>query len=641
MFKPVTCLFLSVFSSLYSYSQIDIEPTTEDVIFAKSLKEQYPEASVVLEQSEDFFAFGVNRNTHKVEVIQEIQESLINIDPRSDIQKYSFYDSQSSVDRFDIKDLKGRRIDTPVKEEAYKSNELFYNDARVKYANINFPVIGSRATSYIKKEYKDIKYLTKVFFNDDHPILKKVIRFEVPSWLELELREMNFDNLSITKEVIQGEKNKTTTYIYTLENVPAFYRESGTPGPTHIYPHILVLAKSFQDEDNQKQVLFESTKDLYAWYKILVEDLKNDNTSLKEKVAELTQAAVTDEEKIKNIYYWVQDNIRYIAFEDGIAGFKPDEASNVFEKRYGDCKGMANLIKQMLIEAGYDARLTWIGTNRIAYDYSIPSLGVDNHMICTLFKDGEMIFLDGTEKFNPLGEYAFRIQGKQALIENDEDFILKEVPAINSTFNKEIQNYTFTIVGDKLIGDATKVFNGESRTSLLNFFDSFKKDNKDEFLGYYLMNGDNNIVVDDIVTNDLSDRETTLNIAYKINVKNAVSSFDNSVYIDLDINKELKDFLLEERKTDYLFDYKKNLESTTILEIPSEYLVEHIPQDLSVSSQNFDVQVSFEKLENSIVYKKSFNIKNAKIETSDFEQWNEFISNLRAIYNEQIVLTHK
>ena len=74
---------------------------------------------------------------------------------------------------------------------------------------------------------------------------------------------------------------------------------------------------------------------------------------------------------------------------------------------------MANLLKAMLIEAGFDARLTWIGTKRIAYDYSTPSLAVDNHMICSLVKDGEIIFLDGTEKFNSLGEYANRIQGKQ------------------------------------------------------------------------------------------------------------------------------------------------------------------------------------------------------------------------------------
>jgi hypothetical protein len=31
-------------------------------------------------------------------------------------------------------------------------------------------------------------------------------------------------------------------------------------------------------------------------------------------------------DKVKAIFYWVQNNIRYIAFEDGIAGFLPDKS---------------------------------------------------------------------------------------------------------------------------------------------------------------------------------------------------------------------------------------------------------------------------------------------------------------------------
>ena len=37
---------------------------------------------------------------------------------------------------------------------------------------------------------------------------------------------------------------------------------------------------------------------------------------------------------------------------------------------------------EMLKAIGLDGRLCWLGTNHIAYDYSTPSLGVDNHMIC-------------------------------------------------------------------------------------------------------------------------------------------------------------------------------------------------------------------------------------------------------------------
>ena len=638
MLKNIYCLVFIVVFFDNVFAQKNIDPTPEDKRFAKSLKEKYPDDTVVLKESTDYVTFNFNKKTEKVNVNQESTESMISIDSRSRIQKYSFYDEQTSIDKFQIKYRNNKKAYISIKDEAYASDDLFHIDTRVKYANINFPLLGYRYKTFISKKYHDIKYFTKLYFNNDHPALKRVIKIEIPNWLNIELKEINFENYSIKKNVSNNTKRGSKIHTFTLENIPATYKELNTPGPSYIYPHILILAKS-HSLNNETKNIFNSTQDLYNWYKSLVNSLKNDNTTIKDKVTSLTEHAKSDEEKIKNIYYWVQDNIRYIAFEDGIAGFKPDEASNVFNKKYGDCKGMANLTKQMLIEAGFDARLTWIGTKRIAYDYSTPNLSVDNHMICSLIKDGKTIFLDGTEKFNAYSEYANRIQGKQVLIENGDDFILEMVPEVNSDFNKETFHYDLTLNNDILEGKASKNFNGESRAGLLYSFDTLKNDKKEEFLEYYLNNGDTNISISGIETTDLLNRELSLNMSYDISVKNAVSSFDNDVYIDIDFDKELENFLLEKRKTDYIFSFKRFLETTTILEIPTNYNINHLPKNISMSNNNFDMSVSFSKNKNIITYKKSFKIKKAKIGISDFEAWNDFISKLKSIYNEQIVIT--
>ncbi len=51
------------------------------------------------------------------------------------------------------------------------------------------------------------------------------------------------------------------------------------------------------------------------------------------------------------------------------------------------------------------------------------------------------------------------------------------------------------------------------------------------------------------------------------------------------------------------------------------------------------MQVNFMKENNTLIYKKFFKIKYAKVEINDFEEWNEFITKLNAVYNEQIILT--
>ena len=142
-----------------------------------------------------------------------------------------------------------------------------------------------------------------------------------------------------------------------------------------------------------------------------------------------------------------------------------------------------------------------------------------------------------------------------------------------------------------------------------------------------------------INTSDLQNRDSKIDISYDINIKNAVSSFDNTVYVDLDIDKEMSNYQLEKRKTDYIFDSKKDLESIIRLEIPAGYKVSHLPENIAVNSKNYDMSVAFSKEGNSILYKKRFKIKNAKIETADFEEWNDFISKLNTVYNEQIILT--
>ena len=451
------------------------------------------------------------------------------------------------------------------------------------------------------------------------------------------MKEFNFDSAKVVKSQTKDSKNNII-YTYTLNDVPAMSKEEDAPGRSYLYPHILLIAKSYTLK-GKEVTLFNSTADLYKWYKSLVDLMKDDTSVMKSKVTELTANAKTDEEKIKNIYYWVQDNIRYIAFEDGIAGFKPDESNHVFENRFGDCKGMANLIKQMLKLAGFDARLTWIGTKHIAYDYKTPSLAVDNHMICALFFKGKKYFLDGTEKYNSFGEYAERIQNKEVMIEDGDKFIIDKIPMGTCDANKESFKANLAIENEKLKGTCSKSYLGESRAQLLYVYNTFKTDKKEETLENYLAKSDKNTHVTNIKTSDLKNRDIKLTIDYNVEVENKVSSFDNDMYVDLEYMNEFKGFELKDRKMDYQFDYKKNYESVVTLAIPAGYKVTKLPTDLIVKENNFDVSITFQKTDKEIIYKKSFVFKNGEIKASEMTKWNAFIKNLISNYNQQISLS--
>lgn len=635
--KQLTYITLFIFCISSAFAQRKHDPSQEDIAYAKSLKDIVSDQDdIVLDSGKTLITFNLNTKTSKVVVNEQIDEQLINIKSRSDIQKYCFYDGQSSIERFDFTFKNGKSAYFRGGDEAYTSNDLFHNDTRVKYFNLDFPSMGYKYGSSLEKVYKDIKYFTRINFIQEFPTKSKTVIVKVPNWLNVELKPYNFEGYDITLKSVK--EDDFTIHTYTLKNLPSYYKDENAPGSSFIYPHVLILAKSFTYKNNKVQ-LFESTQDLYNWYRSLTNSLDNDNTAFKTFVADLIKDATTDKEKIKAIYYWVQDNIRYIAFEDGIAGFKPDEASNVYKKRYGDCKGMANLTKQMLTEVGFDARLTWIGTNHIAYDYSTPNLAVDNHMICTLVYNDDYIFLDATEKYNAFGEYATRIQNQQVLIENGDNYILKTVPKAKLDFNRTTKQYNFTISETDLVGDVEHLYEGENRAQLLYYIESISTDRKEDFLEYLLNQGNNNNIVSDISTTDLKNRENNITFNYNLKVKGAVSEFENTLYIEPNLNTSYQNYKMANRKVAYQFSSQDHKIETINIAIPDGYMVSYLPENISITHEKFEMTVSYSKDNNKVTYKKEFKILDPMILKEDFKIWDNFIKKLDTNYKEQITFT--
>ena len=65
---------------------------------------------------------------------------------------------------------------------------------------------------------------------------------------------------------------------------------------------------------------------------------------------------------------------------------------------------------------------------------------------------GKEYFLDGTEKYIPFGEYAWRIQGKEVLIGKGEKYEVKKVPLQDRDKNKLRTQTSFQLKDNILKG---------------------------------------------------------------------------------------------------------------------------------------------------------------------------------------------
>jgi len=331
-----------------------------------------------------------------------------------------------------------------------------------------------------------------------------------------------------------------------------------------------------------------------------------------------------------------------LAYEQGILGFKSDEAHNVLTKKYGDCKGMANLLVVMLNSAGFDARMSWLGTNYLCYDYSIPSLCVDNHCITTLYYNGKIVFLDATEKYLPRENIAERIQGRQIMVKDGDNYKIEVIPVQLPNKNLCAQNASYQLEGTNLKGTVKYSFAGEARSSLFNHLASLKvDDHKNEFEDIF-RNSDNNISISDLKHGELYKLETPFELSATTSVANKVTSFENELYITFDWQQLLKSSIIKnDRTTDLHLDMKSVDKKTVSFKIPVNYKVTHIPDSININEPEYLILGKLKQTGNNIQYQFELTFKSTIITHDRFEQWNNTIKKLTEFYNDQIILVLK
>jgi len=607
-------------------------------LISQCLSSQEDDRNIILESKIQEFHFEKAKGSTPIQVKEKYVEIYRCNQYRTDILFSEMYNENEVIENIDIKVNGSKAKWIEPQYDYYSVENIFYSDARVCYFHLPFEKKDSKSEVKLEKTYKDPKYFTTVYFNEPYFVETKTISFVVPRWMKVELKEFNFQGYNIKKSSDYNAKDDEDIIKYTISALPALKSESYAPGSSFIKPHLLVLCKE-AITDKGRIPFFSTLDDQYQWYHQLV-SREDQNSAIAEKAKELTEHSTGDIEKVKTVFNWVQHNIRYIAFEDGIAGFKPAKAADVMNKRYGDCKGMASLMKSLLKGLGYDARLCWLGTNHIAYDYSTPSMAVDNHMICAWFYQGKKYFLDATETNIGFNEYAERIQNRQVLIENGNNYILDRVPSTKAEQNINTQKINLKFDGaTNLAGTVVQSYKGESRSDLLTKIQMTKKDNLQRSLESYLSENNQDYVISNLKTTDLLGADSVLQISYDLHHNKAASAFGNEIYLEIDYSKDLEGFVIDQatRTMDVVLPFKTYTVIEAELQVPQGYKVSQLPSNANWKHPNIDISISYKQQANKIFYRKEVKINDVMLKKKAFDAWDTIMKDLTHQYHEQIV----
>lgn len=609
------------------------------VLQANTLYAQSADTAAVITSATDNYKFVYNSSGHSVSVKQKQVVTYLANNFETSVPIAELYNNQVNVDNVECKVDGHTPHDFKPQTSYFGGEDIFFSDEHICYFPLIIPKKGSSAVVTFNKTVNDPRYFTTIDFSEPYTIKEKTVTLSIPRWMKVELKEYNFEGSDIHKATQYNSSDDADEITYTIRNLPATAKESNSPGPTYLYPHLLVMCKSAQPKGEQF-TYFNTLNDQYNWYHTLVTTTTVNQAPVEAKAKELTGGLSNDMAKIKAIFYYVQDNIRYIAFEDGMAGFRPESADEVLRKKYGDCKGMANLTKSLLKAAGFDAHLCWLGTNHIAYDYQTPCLAVDNHMICALNYQGKTYFLDATETYLGFNEYAERIQGRQVLIDNGDKYQLSHIPMAQSNQNADVETGKFTISADSFSGTVNHTWKGEDKEGFLTSLNSFKKEKAETAVLNFLAGGNTAYVISNLKLTNLNNPDQDVAASYSVNFKDGLSAFGKDYYIDLDRNKELRDAAIKiaERRHDYWFDHKVNLSVEHELALPTGYKTDQLPSALNIVNPDYEFHIQYTAAPGKLLYKKKLIIKNTHLPKTRFSQWNTDIEQLTKAYNESVIL---
>jgi transglutaminase-like putative cysteine protease/tetratricopeptide (TPR) repeat protein len=240
--------------------------------------------------------------------------------------------------------------------------------------------------------------------------------------------------------------NGETTYRWEMRDIAPLPNEPRGPSLTEIAPYLSVST-------------FTDWTQLGHWYAQMIAPQFALDAPLREALTQITKNAGTELEKVRAIHEFVVRNTHYVAMEFGIYSYKPYPVSQVYARRFGDCKDKASLMIALMRAAGIDAELALVRTRKLGdVSEQATNISVFNHAVAYIPKYD--LWLDGTAEYAGFHELPLDDQGAMALTVNLNGATnLRRIPV-----TLPMQNYTHRVVRAEVQTDGKIVFNGSAYT---------------------------------------------------------------------------------------------------------------------------------------------------------------------------------
>lgn len=576
--------------------------------------------------------------------VESFEEILVLQNPSIWVKDKVYSSSFSYVDEVDAYTLvpgkkKYKKVEVAEFKRSFdRDSYVFYDDTELISFVYPEVEVGSKVVNHYEWNTTQPRLLSKFYFSSYSPVESAQFRLVADAGVDISYHLFNDELANIETNVYTNEAGRQV-YEFTASDVKKVEYEEDNPDFSYLTPVGYFRIDGYKDSNGNYQQILGSLDDLHTWYRTFLTGLE-DTAPLKDLVNEVVSPDDSDLEKIKKVFYWVQENVRYIAFEQGMRGFVPHPAQYVYNKRYGDCKDMSSLLVGALRSCGVDANFTWIGSRNLPYGYSeVPSPIVDDHMIASVEIDGKRIFLDATGSYTPLGFPTSMIQGKEAFISLGEDeYQVTKVPVVDREQNLMVDTSYVSFKDGDLIGTGSMQLSGLVKVANTYKLITKTSSGEEKYLRRLLSKGSNKFLLGDYEVSHVDDLDRPIEISYDFTVGDYFKEIGDELYVNPYLDKSLVGDQLEDRKTPRENDYQYINRSSVVLELPEGYQVDYLPEDQQKSWNHFGYELKHQLEDNRVVVTKEFYVNYLLLSPDSFNEWNEGIKAYSKALRNTIIL---
>lgn len=513
---------------------------------------------------------------------------------------------------------------------SYFSDDVFFSDSKACIIKVELKKAGATGKASFNRTFTKPEFFCKVILAESYDIENATVSFQIPASLtgKFTIEERNMPAGKMTRSSVKKGDSEIITYNFTDIVSPKYFDDS---------PSLNITAPQFIIRGH-----FDDVNELYRYLAGYVPEDDPGAGAVAEKARQITEDCRDDSERIVAVTDFVHNAIRYVAVEHGEFGQRPDFASEVLRKAYGDCKGSAALIKGMLKALGIDARLAWVGTSAIGERWTdVPNVSSGDHMIAAVVSPDSITFIDGTARYCSAGQLPGGIQGAQALIEDGpEKCIVATIPVLPPQYNMRRDDISLEITPDgKLSSYGSITFTGGQAHAVRGIIDGVPSNQRDRMRDMIFASAVSGSLTDE---SELTAAGDSVIISGRATTASAVKIAGGEIYVDMNPFSRLADmrFDTDGRTTGGSIGMRSAYDCTFSLLLPEGMEAVDLPADVQVDSEWITSSVSTRLSDDGrrVVRSFSLTINKPDVDVDSLKHYNSEINRINRACTSKIVL---